>query len=157
APARWLRAPRPDGLPGDPGDLRIGGADQPARLVLDHAVDPGRDRRRGRAAAGGRADGPMSGRSGFPGQRAAPVGMTLGALGPPLNRPVDILVLIAVIFFALCGEVRAGWRWWLGAVVLVAAVRGALALLPDPHIEEGQNIFLIDGPDGALSRALPAN
>ena len=99
----------------------------------------------------------MSGRSGFPGQRAALVGLAIVALGPPLNRPVEILVLIAVIFLALCGEVRTGWRWWLGAVVLVAALRGALALLPDPRIEEGQNIFLIDGPGGPLSRALPAD
>ena len=104
----------------------------------------------------------MSGRSivserGFPGQRAALVGLTIVALGPPLNRPVEILVLIAVIFLALCNEVRTGWRWWLGAVVLVAILRSALALLPDPRIEEGQNIFLIDGPDGALSRALPAD
>jgi hypothetical protein len=89
--------------------------------------------------------------------KAVLVGMAVIALGLPLNRPVEILILIAVIFVVACGEVRDGWRSWLGAIVLLAALQAAATVLPDPRIEEGQNVFVVDEPGGALSRALPAD
>jgi hypothetical protein len=74
------------------------------------------------------------------------------AIGLPINAISDyaLLVILAVVIFS--GEVEAGARAWLAAIVIVAVAVLGQALLSPPRIQEGHNVFL---PSPVLERGLP--
>lgn len=88
--------------------------------------------------------------------RLAILALVVAALGLPLNDSLRyaLLVLAAVTIFV--GEVSRRQRAWLAAITVVGIAIAGQFLLPAPRIEEGHNVFVVDGPGGALERGLPA-
>jgi hypothetical protein len=89
--------------------------------------------------------------------RAGALLLALAALGLPLNTlpRYAALVISAVLIFS--GRISAGRKAWRNAVAVVAASILLQTLLAAPRIEEGHNIFLIDGNGGALEAELPSS
>jgi hypothetical protein len=83
--------------------------------------------------------------------------LVVGALGLPVNDlfRYGLLVIAAVVI--LSGAIVLQTRAWLTAfAVVLAAMLGTLAM-PAPRIEEGHNVFVVDGRGGALEQGLPAD
>ena len=77
------------------------------------------------------------------------------ALGRPINHLASYGLLAVSLVVVLTGAVRlSGARFAAAALIALAAV-GVHVLLPAWQIEEGHNVFLIDGPGSALERGLP--
>jgi hypothetical protein len=92
-----------------------------------------------------------------PWHRLAALALVVAGLGLPINDlyRYALLVLAAVpIFFGVVS--RRPWTWF-AAVAIVAAAVVVQILLPAPRIEEGHNVFVVDGRGGALQRELPAD
>ncbi len=88
-------------------------------------------------------------------RRVIALALLVAVVGLPVNHlfGYGMLVVAAVIVFV--GEVTARGRPWLLAVLIgLAAVVGQAVLSP-PRIDEGHNIFLVDGRDNALVTGLP--
>jgi hypothetical protein len=81
--------------------------------------------------------------------------LVIAALGLPLNdlSRYAVLVLCAVGIF--CGSLSRNRIAWLIAVTAVLASVIGQILFAALRIDEGHNVFLIDGPGGALERSLP--
>ena len=84
--------------------------------------------------------------------------LVVAAIGLPINRPLPYggLLVAAVLIFA--GTISLSWRRWLLAVVAVAVVYAVALVAPQPQIEEGHNVFIVDPGrgTGALQAGLPA-
>ena len=92
-----------------------------------------------------------------PWYRLAALALVVAGLGLPINDlyRYALLVLAAVPIFV--GVVsRRPWAWFAAVAIVAAAVVGQ-TLLPAPRIEEGHNVFIVDGRGGALQRELPAD
>jgi hypothetical protein len=89
--------------------------------------------------------------------RLAALVLVIAALRLPINDlyRYSLLLLASVAIFA--GVVSARPRNWLAALAVVVIAVAGQALLPAPRIEEGHNVFIVDGQDGALQRGLPAD
>ena len=88
--------------------------------------------------------------------RLGAVALVLAALGLPINDlfRYALLVLAAVPVFA--GTVSRQPGRWLAALAAVEIVLVLQMIWPAPRIDEGHNVFIIDGADGgALQRGLP--
>jgi hypothetical protein len=83
--------------------------------------------------------------------------LVMAALGLPINDlfRYALLVVSAVLIFA--GTLSARLRRWIGAVAAVALCVLGQFILAAPRIEEGHNVFIVDGPGGALEAGLPAD
>src|SRR5216684_6082890 len=83
--------------------------------------------------------------------------LVMAALGLPINDlfRYALLGVSAVLIFA--GTLSARLRRWIGAVTAVALCVLGQFILAAPRIEEGHNVFIVDGPGGALEAALPAD
>jgi hypothetical protein len=90
-------------------------------------------------------------------RRLGVLGLAVAAVGLPVNQLFDYFLLVLAAIAIFTGEVTHEARRWLSACALVAVVVAGHGLFPAPRIEEGHNAFLIDGPGGALERALPAD
>lgn len=77
------------------------------------------------------------------------------ALGRPLNDLASYALLAASLLVALTGAVRLSAGRFAGAALIALAAIAVHVFLPSPQIEEGHNVFLIDGPSNALERGLP--
>ena len=53
------------------------------------------------------------------------------------------------------GVVTSSVKAWIGAVAVVGLCVLAQIFLTAPRIEEGHNVFVVDGPGGALEAGLP--
>ena len=96
------------------------------------------------------------GRSGF-WPRIAALLLVILALGLPLNDLFRYGLLVIATITILRGVIVLETRAWLTAVaVVLAAVLGSV-LMPAPKIEEGHNVFIVDGRGGALEQGLPAD
>jgi hypothetical protein len=81
----------------------------------------------------------------------------LVALGLPINDlPRYALLVISTVVIST-GTVSRRRSAWLKAVAAVFACVLGQILLAAPRIEEGHNLFLIDGSGGALEAALPSS
>ena len=87
--------------------------------------------------------------------RLAVLLLVIAALGLPVNTLHGFGLLAAAVLIAFTGSVARGAARWLGAIALTLLVIGVHVLVPAPRIEEGHNVFLIDGPGSALERGLP--
>ena len=83
--------------------------------------------------------------------------LVMAALGLPINDlfRYALLVVAAVLIFA--GTLSARLRRWIGAVAAVVLCVAGQFILAAPRIEEGHNVFIVDGPGGALEAGLPAD
>jgi hypothetical protein len=82
--------------------------------------------------------------------------LLVAALGLPINDLFRYALLVIATVAVAMGQVSPRRRRWLGALAAVVLCISGQILLKAPRIEEGHNIFLIDGPGGALEAGLPA-
>ena len=87
--------------------------------------------------------------------RFAVLVLVVAALGLPINNLYVFGLLAAAVLVVFTGSVARSGARWLGAIALTLLVVGVHVFLPAPRIEEGHNVFLIDGPGSALERGLP--
>jgi hypothetical protein len=87
--------------------------------------------------------------------KLAVVALVAAVLGLPINNLHVFGLLALSVLVVFTGSIRLGVGRWLAAAALIAVLAGAQLLLPVPRIEEGHNVFLIDGPGNALERGLP--
>ncbi len=80
----------------------------------------------------------------------------MAALGLPINDlfRYALLLIASVAIFAGAISPRPG-AWLAAFAVVMVAVFGK-AQFPAPRIDEGHNIFIVDGRGGALERGLPS-
>jgi hypothetical protein len=82
--------------------------------------------------------------------------LVVAALGLPVNDLFRYGLLVIATVIVVAGTVSRRRTPWLGAVAAVVLCVLAQAWLQAPRIEEGHNVFLIDGAGGALEASLPA-
>jgi hypothetical protein len=81
--------------------------------------------------------------------------LVVAALGLPINDLPRYGVLIVCAIAISVGAISRRRAAWLGALAAVVACMVGQTMLAAPRIEEGHNVFLIDGPGGALEKGLP--
>jgi hypothetical protein len=81
--------------------------------------------------------------------------LVLAALGLPINDLVRYALLVIATVIICFGTISSRRSAWLAAVLVVLVCVLAQIFLRAPRIEEGHNVFLIDGPGGALEAGLP--
>jgi hypothetical protein len=81
--------------------------------------------------------------------------LVVAALGLPINSLHAFGLLALSAFVLAAGTVVGGARRWGGALALTLLALGVHVMLSAPRIEEGHNVVLIDGPNGALEQGLP--
>lgn len=95
-------------------------------------------------------------RSGF-WPRMAALLLAILALGLPLNDLFRYGLLVIAAAVILRGTIVLETRAWLTAIAVVLAAMLGTMLMPAPKIEEGHNVFIVDGRGGALEQGLPAD
>ena len=82
--------------------------------------------------------------------------LVVAALGLPVNDlfRYGLLVIAAVVVVA--GTISRRRTRWIGALAAVVLCVLAQVGLEAPRIEEGHNVFLVDGAGGALETSLPS-
>jgi hypothetical protein len=84
--------------------------------------------------------------------------LVVAALGLPINDLFRYGLLVVATVLVVAGSVSTRLRPWLGAVAAVALCVLGQLWLKAPHIEEGHNVFIVDGAHGdALKAGLPAD
>ena len=81
--------------------------------------------------------------------------LALAALGLPLNDLLRYALLVIATVIVCLGSISRRRLAWLAAVLAVVVCVMAQISLRAPRIEEGHNIFLIDGLGAALEAGLP--
>lgn len=81
--------------------------------------------------------------------------LALVVLLPPINDLFRYGLLLVAAVLVVTGSVTMRRRRWIIAFVAVALAVSAQIFLAAPRIEEGHNVFLIDGPGGVLEASLP--
>src|SRR5215207_3629904 len=87
--------------------------------------------------------------------KIAVLALVVVALGLPINNLYLFGLLAAAVLVAFTGAVARSGARWIGAALLVLIVAGVHVVLPAPRLEEGHNVFLIDGSGNALEKGLP--
>jgi hypothetical protein len=82
--------------------------------------------------------------------------LVIAALGLPINDLFRYTLLVVSTVLVVLGCVSTRFAPWLVAIAMVALCALGQTLFQAPRIEEGHNVFLIDGPGGALEAGLPA-
>jgi len=88
--------------------------------------------------------------------RLAALILVIAALGLPINDLYRYVLLLLATVAILAGAVSRDHVAWLTAIGVVALTIVGRVLFPAPLIEEGHNVFIVDGRSGALERGLPA-
>jgi hypothetical protein len=83
--------------------------------------------------------------------------LVVAALGLPVNDLFRYGLLLIAAVVVLRGAIVLETRAWLTAFAVVLAVMLGTMLMPAPKIEEGHNVFIVDGRGGALEQGLPAD
>ena len=102
-----------------------------------------------------------SGRRSAPGAKYQPwlkfaaLVLVVAALGLPVNDLFRYGLLVIATVVIVAGVVSRRRTRWLGAVAAAVLCVLAQAWLAAPRIEEGHNVFLVDGAGGALEASLP--
>src|SRR6185437_11587002 len=89
-------------------------------------------------------------------RRLAALALVVAALGLPINDLFRALLLLIAAVVIFVGVVTPRWEAWAITAVVVALAMIGQAQFPAPRIEEGHNVFIVDGPGGALEQGLPA-
>jgi hypothetical protein len=89
--------------------------------------------------------------------RLSSVFLVLLALGLPINHLPQYAMLVIATVFVFVSPLSARPSAWLGAIAAVAACIIGQSVFAPVQIEEGENVFLVDGErSGALQDGLPA-
>ena len=93
----------------------------------------------------------------MPWLRLAALALVVAGLGLPINDlfRYALLLLAAVPIFA--GHISNRLIDWVAAFGVVTLTIAAQLAWPAPRIDEGHNVFIVDGLGGALERTLPAD
>lgn len=83
------------------------------------------------------------------------LGLLLAAVGVPILRTFEALVLGAGLLAIVSGNVHRDWRRFAGAALLVIVVAGISSALPRADLAEAHNAFILQQPGEALERGLP--
>jgi hypothetical protein len=94
-------------------------------------------------------------RAAQPWLKLAALVLVVAALGLPVNDLFRYALLVIATVFVVAGIVSARVAPWLAAAAIVALCVLGQILFPAPRIEEGHNVFLVDGAGGALEAGLP--
>src|SRR5262245_1124951 len=81
--------------------------------------------------------------------------LVIAALGLPINDLFRYAILVVAGVLIFVGAVSQRLQPWLGAVAAVGLCVLGQFVLAAPRIEEGHNVFVVDGPGGALEQGLP--
>jgi hypothetical protein len=81
--------------------------------------------------------------------------LVVAALGLPINDLFRYALLVVATVLIVVGPVSTRFGPWLGAVAVVALCVLGQVWLAAPHIEEGHNVFIVNGAGGALEASLP--
>lgn len=82
--------------------------------------------------------------------------LVVAALGLPINDLFRYALLVVATVLIVVGGVTVRRERWLGVVAAVALCVLGQFWLAAPRIEEGHNVFIVDGPGGALEAGLPS-
>jgi hypothetical protein len=82
--------------------------------------------------------------------------LVLAALGFPINDLFRFALLAIATVLVVVGSVTRHPERWIGAVVAVGLCVLGQVLLAAPRIEEGHNVFIVDGLGGNLEAGLPS-
>src|SRR5712691_11689959 len=91
-----------------------------------------------------------------PWAKLAALVLVLAALGLPINDLFRYALLVIATVLIVVGTVTVRGKPWLGAVAAVALCALGQIWLPAPRIEEGHNVFIVEGAGGALEAGLPS-
>jgi len=89
------------------------------------------------------------------GRKIAVITLAVISVGLPINDLWSYGSLVVVGALAFTGIVTAQPTRWICASALVAAAVLGELLVAAPKIDEGENLFIIDKPGGALEQQLP--
>ena len=81
--------------------------------------------------------------------------LVIAALGLPINDLLRYALLVIAAVVVVAGVVTVRLAPWLGALAAVALCVLGQIWLAAPRIEEGHNVFIVDGAGGALEAGLP--
>ena len=81
--------------------------------------------------------------------------LVVAALGLPVNDLFRYGLLVIATVVIVVGIVSRRRMRWLGAAAAVVLCVLAQVWFAAPRIEEGHNVFLVDGAGGALEASLP--
>jgi hypothetical protein len=82
--------------------------------------------------------------------------LVIAALGLPINDLYRYFLLLAATVPIFVGAASRNARLWLAAIAIVALTVLVRALFPAPQIDEGHNVFIVDGRGSALEQGLPS-
>jgi hypothetical protein len=82
--------------------------------------------------------------------------LVVAGLGLPVNDLFRYALLVIATVLVVMGDISVRWRRWLGATAAVGLCTLGQIWLAAPRIEEGHNVFIVDGAGGALAAGLPA-
>jgi hypothetical protein len=82
--------------------------------------------------------------------------LVVAALGLPINDLFRYALLLIASVAIFAGTVTPRPMAWLAAFAVVMVAVFGKALFPAPRIDEGHNVFIVDGRSGALEQGLPA-
>lgn len=81
--------------------------------------------------------------------------LVVAALGLPVNDLLRYALLVVATVLVVAGTVSTRVAPWFAALAAVALCVLGQILFPAPRIEEGHNVFLVDGPGSPLEAGLP--
>jgi hypothetical protein len=87
--------------------------------------------------------------------KLAALALVVAGLGLPLNDLFHYAILVIATVLIFTGVITTGLKAWIGAAAVVGLCVLAQIFLAAPRIEEGHNVFVVDGPGGALAAGLP--
>jgi hypothetical protein len=82
--------------------------------------------------------------------------LVIAALGLPINDLFRYALLLAASVAIFAGEISPRPKAWLAAAAIAVIATLGQSLLSAQRIEEGHNVFLVDGANNALVAGLPA-
>jgi hypothetical protein len=88
--------------------------------------------------------------------KLAAIALVVAALGLPINDLFRYGLLVVATVLVVLGPVTRHPKAWIGAAAAVGLCLLGQLLLPAPRIDEGHNVFIVDGPGGTLEAGLPS-
>jgi hypothetical protein len=81
--------------------------------------------------------------------------LVVAVLGLPISDLLRFALLVIATVLVMVDPLARSPRRWLAAIAVTVVCVPAQILIEPPAIEEGHNVFVVDGPGGALETGLP--
>jgi hypothetical protein len=88
-------------------------------------------------------------------RRLMALALVVAGVGLPINHLFGYALLVIATVLIFAGTMSVRLTRWLAAMGAVGLCVLGQMFLAAPRIEEGHNVFLVDGPGGALEKTLP--